>query len=199
MLEHASTVNKSDRAVIDSQMEWYVGLMGQSKSSSSDPLAGAELAAFVAAFEAGSVRGAADALCLTQSAVTKRILSIERRLGSRLFERGRFGVRPTAFGQALYPSAKQALGALDAVAQAAEDARQAGFSDLRLSASVYDRRVPTARVAIGVPPRAPRRQATARDHQLNRSTRSGPRAPLRDRVRGRTRPARRPRGARTRA
>ncbi len=136
MLEHASTANKSDRALIDSRMEWYVGQMGQSASSNSDPLAGSELAAFVAAFEAGSVRGAAHALCLTQSAVTKRILSIEARLGGRLFERGRFGMRPTAFGQALYPSAKQALGALDAVAQAAEEARQAGFSDLRLSASV---------------------------------------------------------------
>ncbi len=136
MLEHASTANKSDRALIDSRMEWYVGQMGRSASSNSDPLAGSELAAFVAAFEAGSVRGAADALCLTQSAVTKRILSIEARLGGRLFERGRFGMRPTAFGQALYPSAKQALEALDAVAQAAEEARQAGFSDLRLSASV---------------------------------------------------------------
>ncbi len=73
MLEHASTANKSHRAVIDSRMEWYVGQMGQSKSSGSDPLAGAELAAFVAAFEAGSVRGAADGLCLTQSAVTKMV------------------------------------------------------------------------------------------------------------------------------
>ncbi len=136
MLEHASITNKSDRAVIDSQMEWYVDQMVRSVTSGSDPLAGSELAAFVAAFEAGSVRGAADALCLTQSAVTKRILSIEARLGGRLFERGRFGVRPTAFGQALYPSAKEALGALGAVVQAADDARQAGFSDLRLSASV---------------------------------------------------------------
>ncbi len=74
---------------------------------------------------------------MTRAACTdKRILSIEARLGGRLFERGQFGVRPTAFGQALYPSAKQALGALHAVAQAAEEARQAGFSDLRLSASV---------------------------------------------------------------
>jgi DNA-binding transcriptional LysR family regulator len=32
-----------------------------------------ELAAFLAAYEAGTVQGAADALTLTQSAVTKRI------------------------------------------------------------------------------------------------------------------------------
>lgn len=101
-----------------------------------DPLAGSELAAFVAAFEAGSMHGAADALSLTQPAVTKRIQSLERRLGDRLFERGRFGIRPTPFGAALYAPAKQALDALDGVTGAARTAREAGAADLRLSASV---------------------------------------------------------------
>jgi DNA-binding transcriptional LysR family regulator len=62
-------------------------------------LAGSELAAFVASVEAGSVHGAADALRLTQSGVTKRIQTLERRVGGRLFERGRFGVRPTQLGR----------------------------------------------------------------------------------------------------
>ena len=101
-----------------------------------EPLSGPELAAFVAAFEAASLHGAADALTLTQSAVTKRLQSLERRLGGRLFERGRFGVRPTAFGQALYPSARHALDALDAVADAAEAALAHGASELRLAASL---------------------------------------------------------------
>ena len=96
----------------------------------------AELAAFVAAFEAGSMHAAGDALSLTQSAVTKRIQSLERRVGASLFERGRFGIRPTDFGQALYAPAKQALDALDTVADAAHAAHRDGLADLRLSASV---------------------------------------------------------------
>ena len=46
-----------------------------------------ELAAFVAAVESGTVTGAADALELTQSAATKRLQSLERRLGTELLER----------------------------------------------------------------------------------------------------------------
>jgi DNA-binding transcriptional LysR family regulator len=82
-----------------------------------NPLSSADLAAFVAAFEAGSVHGAADALDLTQSAVTKRLQSLERRAGVRLFDRGRFGTQPTPAGRLLYPEAKQSLAAL---AQAAD-------------------------------------------------------------------------------
>ena len=100
-----------------------------------NPLAGSELAAFVAALEAGSVHGAADALQLTQSAVTKRIQMLERRVDGRLFERGRFGVRPTELGRAMYPAAKRALEALDQVAEAVTGSRAQGSLDLRLSAS----------------------------------------------------------------
>jgi DNA-binding transcriptional LysR family regulator len=71
-----------------------------------------ELAAFVAAIESGTVSGAADALELTQSAVSKRLQGLERRLGTSLLERGRFGVRATDGGRLLYPEAKQALAAL---------------------------------------------------------------------------------------
>jgi len=77
-----------------------------------NPLSGADLTAFVVAVETGSVHGAADALRLTPSAVTKRVQALERRLGVALFERGRFGLRQTEAGRALYPEAKQALIAL---------------------------------------------------------------------------------------
>jgi DNA-binding transcriptional LysR family regulator len=76
-----------------------------------DPLSGRELAAFVAAVDAHTLYSAADALALTQSAVTKRIASLERRIGQPLLERGRAGVRPTAAGRALYPEARAALAA----------------------------------------------------------------------------------------
>ena len=47
-----------------------------------EPLDAGQLAAFVAAVDAGSVSAAADALELTQSAATKRIAALERRLGA---------------------------------------------------------------------------------------------------------------------
>lgn len=110
--------------------------MSTSTISVANPLASGELAAFVAAVEAGSVHGAADTLQLTQSAVTKRIQMLERRVGGRLFERGRFGMRPTELGRTVYPAAKGALEALDNVARVVELSRAAGSMDLRLSASL---------------------------------------------------------------
>ena len=107
-----------------------------STASTANPLAGSDLAAFVLAVEAGSIRGAGDALELTQSAVTKRIHALERRLGSRVLERGRFGVRPTEFGRTLYPQAKQALASLDAVAQLADLSRKNGVAELHLISSL---------------------------------------------------------------
>jgi DNA-binding transcriptional LysR family regulator len=103
--------------------------------SAANPLAGSELATFVAAVEAGSVHGAADALQLTQSAATKRIQALERRLGATLLERGRFGVRATELGRVVYPLAKRALEALESVAEGVERSRAQRSSDLRLSAS----------------------------------------------------------------
>jgi DNA-binding transcriptional LysR family regulator len=77
-----------------------------------DPLSGRELAAFVTAVETGTVQGAADALALTQSAATKRLLALERRVGHPLLERTAHGVRVTEAGAVLYPLAREALAAL---------------------------------------------------------------------------------------
>jgi DNA-binding transcriptional LysR family regulator len=87
-----------------------------------DPLSGRELAAFVAAVDAHTLYAAADALALTQSAVTKRIAALERRIGQPLLERSRGGVRPTAAGRALYPEARAALAALERARRAVVDA-----------------------------------------------------------------------------
>jgi len=93
-----------------------------------------ELAAFVAAVETGTVSGAADVLELTQSAATKRLLGLERRLGVSLLERGRFGVRPTDAGRLLYPEAKHALAALTRAAGVIST-HAAHAPSLRLAAS----------------------------------------------------------------
>jgi DNA-binding transcriptional LysR family regulator len=86
-----------------------------------DPLSGRELAAFVAAVDTHTLHAAADALALTQSAVTKRVAALERRVGHPLLERGRSGVRPTAAGRALYPEARAALAALERARRAVTD------------------------------------------------------------------------------
>ena len=77
-----------------------------------DPLSGRDLAAFVTAVETGTVQGAADALALTQSAATKRLQALERRVGRALLERTAQGVRATEVGERLYPLAREALTAL---------------------------------------------------------------------------------------
>jgi DNA-binding transcriptional LysR family regulator len=79
------------------------------------------------------VGGAAEALDLTQSATTKRIQALERRLGVTLLTRSRHGVRPTEEGMALYPEARLALDALAQAEQAVAGARAA--RPLRIAAS----------------------------------------------------------------
>jgi DNA-binding transcriptional LysR family regulator len=96
-----------------------------------EPLPSRELAAFVAAVDAGGIGAAADWLSLTQSAVTKRIQSLERRLGTSLLHRSPGGVSPTTAGSALYPEAREGLRALARAAKALE--RECGGGERRLS------------------------------------------------------------------
>lgn len=93
------------------------------------------LAAFVSAVEAGTLHGAADELRLTQSAVTKRVQALERRLGVTLLRRGRLGAVPTEAGRLLYPEAKQALAALGRAASVMDRAGEARAHALRIAAS----------------------------------------------------------------
>jgi DNA-binding transcriptional LysR family regulator len=99
-----------------------------------EPLNAGELAAFIAAVDSGSVSGAAEALELTQSAASKRILSLERRLGVRLLDRGRLGASATEAGRLLYPEAQHALSALRHAA-AVVATHAAADASLRLAAS----------------------------------------------------------------
>lgn len=98
-----------------------------------EPLAGRDLAAFVAAVDAGSVQGAADLLCLTQSGATKRIQNLERRVGAELLQRHATGVVPTEAGRALYREGRRALEALWATEHAVTGPRAAVA--LRVAAS----------------------------------------------------------------
>jgi len=115
---------------------WNTSAKGLDSIAEREPLSGRELAAFVSAVECRSLSQAAADLNLTQSALTKRIQALERRLGGALLERGRFGVRPTALGLALYPAAKQALAALDNAWRAAAEFRSKPTQTVRLVASL---------------------------------------------------------------
>jgi DNA-binding transcriptional LysR family regulator len=77
--------------------------------SVNDPLSIRQLEVFVSLVEQGSFTKAARHLELSQSTVSGHMADLERRLGIRLVERDRNGVRPTAGGRALLVPARQAL------------------------------------------------------------------------------------------
>lgn len=60
-----------------------------------------ELSSFLTAYEAGSLKKAADQLNLTQPTLSRRIRRLEDVLGVSLFVRSPTGLCPTAFGHAL--------------------------------------------------------------------------------------------------
>ena len=72
-----------------------------------------QLRSFLKVAEESSVTRAADALFLTQPAVTQHIQALERELGVPLFDRTGRGVQLTAAGTALREHARQSLAILD--------------------------------------------------------------------------------------
>jgi DNA-binding transcriptional LysR family regulator len=69
----------------------------------------ASLNAFVSIVETGSFSKAAEAISITQPAISKRINSLESQLGCKLFERMQRSVRLTEEGQELLPRATAIL------------------------------------------------------------------------------------------
>ncbi len=81
------------------------------------------LEVFQAVMESGSATLAGDRLGMTQPAITKAIASLEARTGLTLFERGRFGMRPTAEGALLAEEVRRSFAGLDRIAVAADAIR----------------------------------------------------------------------------
>src|SRR5919201_823504 len=71
-----------------------------------------QLEAFVAVAQLGSVTRAANALFVTQPALTARLNALERDVGASLLVRRRGGVRLTEAGRAFLPYAERALQAV---------------------------------------------------------------------------------------
>jgi DNA-binding transcriptional LysR family regulator len=68
-----------------------------------------QLRCFLAAYEQGSLTGAADLLGYAQPSVSEQIRTLERSLGADLFTRVGRGVVPTATAESLRPYAERAL------------------------------------------------------------------------------------------
>ena len=73
------------------------------------------LRTFVVVAERASMTAAANALHLTQGAVSQQVKRLENLFGSALFERGRRGLRLTAAGERMLGKARQLLGLNDEI------------------------------------------------------------------------------------
>ncbi|KAB1990031.1 LysR family transcriptional regulator [Streptomyces triticiradicis] len=99
-------------------------------------LAPQELRVLVAVADAGAFSAAAEALGLTQSAVSHSVRGSERKIGAVLFDRGRTGARPTLAGDKAVAHARRVLRLLDVLTVEARGAARSGAAQgpLRIAA-----------------------------------------------------------------
>jgi DNA-binding transcriptional LysR family regulator len=93
---------------------------------------------FVTVAETDQFQAAADELGISQQAASKRVATLERQLGVKLFARAARGVRLTVDGQALLPHARELLLAAERVRAAVTPGRRA------LRIDVINRRIAPA-------------------------------------------------------
>jgi DNA-binding transcriptional LysR family regulator len=96
----------------------------------------AQVEAFLAVGTFGGFRRAADALRVTQPAISARIKALEESLGVTLFERGRTGLALSPAGRALRPHAEQLLHALALARHAVHDLRPGTGGALTIAAAL---------------------------------------------------------------
>jgi DNA-binding transcriptional LysR family regulator len=95
-----------------------------------------QVEAFLAVGTFGGFRRAADALRVTQPAISARIKALEESLGIPLFDRSRTGFALSAAGRAFRPHAEQLLRAVADARQAVHDLRPASGGALQLAAAL---------------------------------------------------------------
>ena len=83
----------------------------------------------------GSISRAAEALFITQPALTARIQALERALGAQLLHRGRIGSRLTEAGRAFLPHAGRSLAALERGRMAVADVASGSGGRLTIGAA----------------------------------------------------------------
>jgi LysR family transcriptional regulator, low CO2-responsive transcriptional regulator len=95
---------------------------------SSSPTAAAltwgRLTTFLAVYDAGSVRAAAEALVVTPPAISAAVSALEAALGTALFAKSGRGITPTAAGHTFATYARSLVGLLGEAAGAVRDAER---------------------------------------------------------------------------
>ncbi len=109
--------------------------MSDALSKAGDALDVGRVRAFVTVARTGTISRAAEALFVTQPALTARLQALERSLGVELFVRSRQGSRLTDAGRALLPHAERALAALQRGREAVEDVASGGAGRLTIGAA----------------------------------------------------------------
>ncbi len=95
----------------------------------------ANVEGFLEVARLGNMRRAAEALRLSQPALTGRIQSLEAELGATLFRRGRTGMALTAPGRAFVPYAERALETLQGGAALVRDVERGVAGELAIGAA----------------------------------------------------------------
>jgi DNA-binding transcriptional LysR family regulator len=80
---------------------------------------------------------AAREVYLTQSALSRSIQALERQLGVLLFDRGRDGVEPTAFGELVVRRARRVADDLDDLAREIDEMKGLEIGELHLALAPY--------------------------------------------------------------
>jgi DNA-binding transcriptional LysR family regulator len=121
----------------------------------------AELRAFCAAVDLGTLGKAAVSLRISQPALSKRLRALEAAAGTRLLERSSRGVSPTAAGRRLYPEARSLLQQADVVEELLEAApREKAPIELAVSHTIAEYFLPPELVAYQADGRRPPIQLT---------------------------------------
>ncbi|MDE2573159.1 MAG: LysR family transcriptional regulator [bacterium] len=129
------------------------------------------LRAAVEVAHAGSFTRAAEALGLTQAAVSQHVAALERKLGTPLFDRIRRRVVPTAAGLAFIERAQRALAELDDGTIAVESLVRGEGGTLRVASlqSVAGRLLPRVALAFrGLHPRVDLKLYEGEDDEVAR-------------------------------
>lgn len=92
-----------------------------------------DLDAFVTASERGSFRAAAEALCISQSALGRRIEKLEGVLGVRLFDRDTRNLELTVTGREFARKARHVLGELEGALLTTQDIAQHLTSEVTIA------------------------------------------------------------------
>jgi DNA-binding transcriptional LysR family regulator len=93
-----------------------------------------QLRTFLAVVDAGSIRGAADRLIVSQPSVSGVVASLERELGVELVAREGRGLRVTPAGSALASSVRAGLGHIDFGVRRARSIEEPGAGTVRIAA-----------------------------------------------------------------